>query len=109
MPKILINTTIAIILIGAFYWAYTLIPAIQKEVFPEGLGFCLIDSDCVVFGETGDCNCGCYNKDYLPSKIEGECFCAAPSTCKCVEGECEGVFGEINSFEDCVDAGYTVM
>ncbi|GAF87117.1 unnamed protein product, partial [marine sediment metagenome] len=37
---------------------------------------CLIDSDCVVFGETGDCNCGCYNKDNLPSSTGGECFCA---------------------------------
>ena len=58
---------------------------------------CTIDSDCVVFGETGDCNCGCYNKDFLPMTTGGECFCAAPTSCKCVDNLCEGVFGECST------------
>jgi len=109
MSKILINITIFIILIGAVCWAYTLMPSIKEEVVPDGLSYCLVDSDCASFGETGDCNCGCYNKNYLPSKVEGGCFCLAPTSCSCIEGKCEGVFGNINSFDDCVDAGYAVM
>jgi len=52
---------------------------------------CVKDSDCVVFGESGDCNCGCFNKEYNWEK-QGDCFCAAPESCKCVEGKCEPVF-----------------
>jgi len=54
---------------------------------------CVVDSDCVVFGRDGDCNCGCYNKGDLPSGTGGACFCAAPESCSCVDGVCEGVFG----------------
>jgi len=54
---------------------------------------CVVDSDCVVFGRDGDCNCGCYNKGSLPSGTGGACFCAAPESCECVEGVCEDVFG----------------
>jgi len=53
---------------------------------------CEIDSDCVVFGESGDCNCGCYNKDALPTSTGGACFCAAPTSCECLNETCEGVF-----------------
>ena len=45
------------------------------------------------FGWDGDCNCGCYNKGDLPSGTGGACFCAAPESCECVVGVCEGVFG----------------
>ena len=55
---------------------------------------CSSDSDCAVFGETGDCNCGCFNKQALPQGTGGECFCAAPESCKCVNKECEGIFEE---------------
>jgi len=53
---------------------------------------CELDSDCIVFGEDGDCNCGCYNKDALPTSTGGECFCAAPISCECNSNTCEGVF-----------------
>ncbi len=53
---------------------------------------CNLDSDCVVFGEDGDCNCGCYLVDDLPLDSDGECFCAAPKACECVSGKCEGIF-----------------
>ena len=109
MSKFLINATVFILFISAIYWAYTIMPELTKEIIPEGLDYCFVDSDCVVFGETGDCNCGCYNKNHLPSKVEGECFCAAPTFCRCVEGKCDGVFGEINSFDDCANAGFAVM
>ena len=85
-----------------------LLSAIFVSTIPTGSKECTVDSDCIVFGETGDCNCGCYNKDYLPSSTGGECFCAAPTSCKCVNGECEGVFEEINSFEECTKH-YPVM
>ncbi|MBZ9572580.1 hypothetical protein KJA17_00075 [Patescibacteria group bacterium] len=50
---------------------------------------CTEDSDCVPFGEMGWCNCGCYNKDYLPTGSGGECFCAPPERCICVNGQCQ--------------------
>jgi len=53
---------------------------------------CEADKDCVVFGEDGDCNCGCYHKNALPSDSGGACFCAAPTNCKCINNICEGVF-----------------
>lgn len=60
---------------------------------------CEEDSDCVLFGETGDCNCGCYNKDNLPKDTGGECFCQAPTSCDCINGICEGIFAEISKEE----------
>jgi hypothetical protein len=72
---------------------------------------CQVDSDCVVFGKDGDCNCGCFNKNYQ-WKLKGECFCAAPLACQCVSGECQAKFEPvqgINSFQECVDAGNPVM
>ena len=53
---------------------------------------CIEDSDCIVFGENGDCNCGCYTKNNLPEDSGGDCFCAAPKSCKCINGKCEGDF-----------------
>jgi len=53
---------------------------------------CEIDADCMVFGQDGDCNCGCYKVGSIPvQRIEG-CFCAAPTSCVCTDGQCEGVF-----------------
>lgn len=57
-------------------------------------GGCVVDSDCVVYGQTGDCNCGCYTEGNLPAGTGGECFCAAPTSCQCVNSQCEGVYGE---------------
>lgn len=62
------------------------------EEINQGSKSCEINSNCVVFGETGDCNCGCYNKDNLPSSTGGACFCAAPISCECVDNVCEGIF-----------------
>ena len=53
---------------------------------------CSVDSDCVVFGETGECNCGCYNKDFLPQNSGGACFCQAPTSCECLDNKCQGIF-----------------
>lgn len=55
---------------------------------------CEVDSDCIVFGKTGDCNCGCYNKNNLPNESGGECFCQTPTSCVCADGQCMGVFQE---------------
>ena len=84
--KTIIAVAILIVLI-ALLLMFTKTPLIS-----EGSKDCTNDEDCIVFGETGDCNCGCYNKDNLPSSTGGECFCAAPISCKCVNDKCEGVF-----------------
>ncbi len=55
---------------------------------------CKLDKDCIVFGKDGECNCGCYNENALPEDSGGACFCAAPSSCKCINEQCEGVFKE---------------
>lgn len=95
---------VVIIILALLALYYLIIPA---EL--EGSKDCTSNDDCVVFGKSGDCNCGCYNKNNLPSITGGACFCAAPTSCECVNGKCEGVFGEINSFEDCVEAGHPIM
>ena len=53
---------------------------------------CEFDEDCAVFGEDGDCSCGCYNKGAMPQDSGGDCFCAAPKNCRCINRECVGVF-----------------
>ncbi len=94
-----------IIFIGLLIMIIFIIGCTQKEGSKE----CSVNSDCVVFGKTGDCNCGCYNKDNLPSGAGGKCFCAAPTSCECINSKCENVFGEITSFDDCIKAGNPVM
>jgi len=108
MPKIIVGI-IAIALVGMAggFWLYQSISAARGMTDAEAES-CEIDSDCVVFGEDGDCNCGCFNKNYEWEKTS-DCFCAAPKLCRCINGKCEAVFGEINSFDDCAAAGYLVM
>jgi len=74
---------------------------------------CVYDSDCAVFGETGDCNCGCFNRNHI-WESGGECFRSAPVDCKCVDGICEGIFeGDMSHSEarqiaeqsECVEEG----
>ena len=79
---------------GLGCWIYQSTLPSEEKLTSEGSKECVNDGDCVVFGKTGDCNCGCYNKNSLPSSTGGECFCAAPTSCKCVEGLCEEVFEE---------------
>lgn len=98
------ETTIValIVLIVAIMALYT----VTNLPISEGSKDCLTDEDCVVFGKTGDCNCGCYNKDNLPSGTGGECFCLAPVSCKCVNGKCEGGFEDLE--QACINSGGTV-
>ena len=114
MSKAIIAIIIIIIVAGLGYWVYQSTMAPEEEVVSEGSKDCVNDDDCVVFGETGDCNCGCYNKDNLPSSTGGECFCSAPIDCKCINGKCEGIFeGEMSYSEarqiaeqsECVEYG----
>lgn len=69
---------------------YNWCEAKQKCVryWEEGCGDCETDSDCQPYGQDGDCNCGCYNENMMPTNSGGECFCAAPSSCECVENKC---------------------
>ena len=64
----------------------------MNKSYDEGSKYCELNSDCVIFGKTGECNCGCYNKNDLPSSTGGACFCQAPTSCECVDNVCEGIF-----------------
>jgi len=92
MSKTLIVIIAVVIIVIIGYWIYQSISA-PEEITEAEAKNCENDSDCVVFGENGDCNCGCFNENYQWEK-EGDCFCAAPTSCKCVNGKCEGVFEE---------------
>jgi len=107
MPKTIIAMIIVIVLVGLGYWAYQS-AIVPEETTIEGSRICISAEDCVVFGETGDCNCGCYNKDNLPSSTGGECFCQAPNSCKCTAGMCEGVFKENQQIETKKDERFFV-
>lgn len=102
MSKTLIVIIAVVIIAIVGYWIYQSISA-PEEITEAEAKNCENDSDCVVFGEDGDCNCGCFDKDYQWEK-EGDCFCAAPRSCKCVNGKCEPVFEE-NKEEACVNSG----
>lgn len=117
MNKI-IAAIIIIMIIGVAYYLMTQSISApengrESEAEVDETKECINNDDCVVFGKTGDCNCGCFPKDNLPSETGGECFCAVPDFCKCVDGKCEGVFKdkpeEINSFNECLKAGYPVL
>ena len=90
MSKAIITFIIIIVIVGLGYWLYQL-NSRPQEITEAEAKTCQADSDCVVFGEDGDCNCGCFNKDYQWEK-QGDCFCAAPKSCKCVDGKCEDIF-----------------
>ncbi|MCK4805676.1 MAG: hypothetical protein KAS91_00620 [Candidatus Pacebacteria bacterium] len=92
------------------YWVYDSISTSDVDIISEDGKDCISDDDCVVFGKTGDCNCGCYNKNNLPLGTGGECFCQAPESCKCVDGKCEGIFiAELVTFKECVEAGNPIL
>jgi len=98
---LLIVFVLAIVVGGVTLWQYsemqkeeTTIPEIKlPEEETDGKN-CTAADDCVVFGKDGDCNCGCFNKDYSSWQSGGTCFCAAPTSCECTNGKCEGVFEE---------------
>lgn len=95
------------VLVGGFtIWQYsemqkeeTTIPEIEVSKKETDVKSCTTDDDCVVFGKDGDCNCGCFNKNYSDWQPGGACFCAAPTSCKCTNGKCEGIFEEVVDWE----------
>jgi len=117
MNKIIATIIIIAVVLGSYYLMKQSISAPENgrvsETGQDEVEECVSDNDCVVFGKTGDCNCGCYHKDNLPSETGGECFCAAPDSCKCVDRKCEGVFKDnqedINNFDECTKAGYPIL
>jgi len=90
--KNLLIVVVIIILIAVGYWLYQSVSSPEETSEAEAT-ICEVDSDCIIFGQDGDCNCGCFNKNH-DWEAEGDCFCAAPKACKCVDGKCEGVFDE---------------
>jgi len=92
MFKTIITIIIIILVVGLGYWIYQSISTPEEMTEAEAKN-CEVDADCLVFGKDGDCNCGCFHKNYQWKK-EGDCFCAAPKSCKCVSGKCEDVFEE---------------
>ena len=117
MNKIIATIIIIVIVVGAYYlMSQSILAPEDGRVSEEEQDIaeeCSEDDNCIVFGETGDCNCGCYHKDNLPSETGGECFCVAPDSCECINSKCEGVFKDnpedINSFDECTRAGYPVL
>jgi len=91
LALVIVIVVVVVIVAGGGYWLYQSRTS-EGEETPEASKECVNDQDCVLFGESGDCNCGCYNKDYLPSSTGGDCFCLLPASCACVDGQCEGVF-----------------
>ena len=104
--KILIFTILAVAIIVCYA-----IYESSESIVEENNKYCVVDTDCVVFEEPGDCNCGCHSKNHVPSLTGEECLCSAPSSCECVKGICEGIFkGEkITSFIECIEAGYPAL
>lgn len=96
-PIGIIIILILAILVGQYIiWQYLTIKEeinFSEIIIPEkkDVKFCVTDEDCIVFGQDGDCNCGCFNKNYN-WQVEGACFCAVPDFCKCIEGRCEDNF-----------------
>ena len=83
---------IAVLVIVAIF---VLVSKLGNNPNPSGINSgteCVLYSDCVIVGQEGDCGCGCYGKDNVPISTETGCFCAVPTSCKCVEGYCEEVF-----------------
>jgi len=93
MSKKIFAIIIIVIVTGLGYFYYQS-GSTPEEITEAEAKSCQVDSDCVVFGVDGDCNCGCFNKKYSNWQSGGDCFCAAPTSCKCINGKCEGVFGE---------------
>lgn len=107
MFKTFITIIVAVMCVSFLVSQATLTP--KEIVTSEENKGCVGDEVCVVFGETGDCNCGCYNKNHLPLDTGGKCFCAVPSSCRCINKECVGIFEEITNFDECVVAGYPIF
>ena len=84
--KLLVIIGIVAIAIVSFLAIFIILVGIPLN---PGSKECVSDSDCVVYGQTGNCHCGCYNKNNQPFVIgEGQCFCAAPVSCKCQQNKC---------------------
>ena len=103
-----------IIIVIVVYVAYTLYKDMNME--EELVKQCETNSDCMVFGEDGECNCGCFNKEHIWESL-GACFCAAPRSCQCIESVCTGVIEQVDEPEEpepktteqtCIDSGGTV-
>jgi len=102
MKLALLVAGIALLVIAIIFGIYTV-----TEQPPIHSKDCINDNDCVVFGETGDCNCGCFNKDYQ-WESSGECFCLAPTSCDCIDGKCVDDFMIEVSEQACINSGGTV-
>lgn len=76
---------VVVILIFLFY------PMPKNNSETKEVRQCQEDEDCLIFGETGTCNCGCYNATEISelekNRAEG-CFCLPPEECECVNNEC---------------------
>jgi len=88
---LLLLITILVVITFGGYWFYQSSSEPQSTTESEAKN-CTVDSDCTVFGKDGDCNCGCFNKTFSDWQPGGACFCAAPTSCKCVSGKCEGAY-----------------
>ncbi|NIO45130.1 MAG: hypothetical protein GTN36_06305 [Candidatus Aenigmarchaeota archaeon] len=100
--------TSPILIVAIVFLVVAIILGIYLNVPATESKNCVTDDDCIVFGESGDCNCGCFNKNYEQWEPGGKCFCAAPIACECVNANCEGLF-DVNDFETCAKVTGQVM
>lgn len=89
MNKLLVILIVILVLFFAFV-------GLSRFNNQTGSKQCTINEDCIAYGETGDCNCGCYNEEdtpwlrspIFPLNLVMGCHCAAPKDCECIEGKC---------------------
>jgi len=111
MKKQVVILIILILVLIVGFWAEQkgwLSSGSKKQEQQQDPKSCQSDSDCLVFGQSGDCNCGCFNNGFQWTK-QGDCFCALPKSCKCVDSKCQAVFEQVSNFKECLAAGYQVM
>ena len=96
------NYWLSIITLVLLAVAFIIFAIFYNPKTPINAGKCQTDSDCIVYGVTGDCCGGCYNSsyqkkwNYLQTRrkvlesigIHEGCFCAVSKSCKCENNKC---------------------
>ena len=109
ITKILIKIIALSGMIIAGYLIYSMFPVIKNKINPNGLNYCMKDSDCEFFGNIDDCNAGCYNKSFMPSIHKKGCPASMPVDCGCSNGKCNYQPKPIGTFDECSQLGYPVL
>ena len=93
MNKSLITLIVIIVLILIFVVIVLVIRNSTVTSFSD-IEECATDIDCLVYGNDGDCGCGCFNytyqKEFEEYQVDAShgCFCKAPKACVCKYRKC---------------------